>query len=113
MTTVRCVCGAGCAFPVPDGWQPTPPSRQVTCLDAPQRHPAGHITNSDEPLVVMTDRSGRTCEQHMCQSPVRWYVERCPLPDESYLPPVRYVCSRHVVAACTELLEARRARRRA
>lgn len=76
---------------------------------------SGHIemVNDGEPLIVMTDASGRTCESAVCEAGARWYVERCPLPDESYLPPVRYVCSRHVVAAFNELLEARRVRRRA
>jgi hypothetical protein len=70
------------------------------------------MVNDGEPLIVMTDSSGRFCEHKDCEANARWYIERCPMPDESYLPPVRYVCSRHVVAAFNELLEARRERRR-
>jgi len=61
------------------------------------------MVNDGEPLIVMTDSSGRFCEHKDCEAKL---VHR------TLLPPVRYVCSRHVVAAFNELLEARRERRR-
>lgn len=70
----------------------------------------------NEPLIVMTDNGTHGCEHKPgCEKSSRWYVECCPSAPkgDDYLPPVRYVCSLHVVAAFNELLQIRKVRRAA